>query len=100
MKSLFLILPLLLAGVACDKQTDAADRNATTTAADTSLQASVRDAISRATVNNDGIFIKVDDGKVTLSGTVATTADRDAVVKAAKAVPSVKSVEDDLTVKN
>lgn len=99
MKILILCLPLLLASVACDKQTDASERNATTTAADLSLQNSVSEAIARTAANDDGISIRVDDGEVTLTGTVATTADRDAIVKAAKAVPSVKDVDDKLTVK-
>lgn len=100
MKSLFLCLPLILAGVACEKQTDAAGRNDTMTSAELSLQSSVRDAIGRTTANDDNVTVEVDDMNVTLKGSVMNSADRDAIVNAAKNVTGVKDVDDELTVKS
>lgn len=60
--------------------------------------ADIQAAVTTALQSTPGVSADVKDGVVTLSGAVATEADKDAAEAAAKVVQGVKSVANNLTV--
>ena len=65
---------------------------------DLALTVAVREAVERQASLND-IQVTVNEGDVTLTGTVATAEEKDAAGAAARGVPGVRTVDNQLTIK-
>jgi outer membrane biosynthesis protein TonB len=62
------------------------------------LTVAIREALERQVSLND-IQVTANEGDVTLTGTVATAEEKDAAVAAARGVPGVRTVDNQLTIK-
>lgn len=106
MKSLWLIPVVCLVCVACEQGSSHArtdNKKSQEESSDWAITTKVKSAIlADSTLSASSRFVSVEtnNGVVTLSGNVASKEDRDRIVKIAKDINGVKSVDNQMTMPN